>query len=49
MKIVKKEIEWEEGCEDIKLAQCERGTYYLKYTGYNGDKLHLVRQILKLS
>jgi predicted GH43/DUF377 family glycosyl hydrolase len=37
-----KQYEWEGGCEDPRLVEDENGTYYLNYTGYDGDKARLM-------
>ena len=34
--------EWEGGCEDPRVVQDEKGTYYLTYTAYDGDKARLL-------
>jgi predicted GH43/DUF377 family glycosyl hydrolase len=36
-----KKWEWEGGCEDPRVVQDEKGTYYLTYTAYDGDKARL--------
>jgi len=36
-----KEFEWEGGCEDPRIVEDEKGTYYLTYTAWNGDKARL--------
>ena len=35
------EYEWEGGCEDPRIVEDEKGTYYMTYTAYNGDKARL--------
>lgn len=37
-----KKLEWEGGCEDPRLVEDDRGTYYMNYTGYDGDKARLM-------
>lgn len=37
-----KKWEWEGGCEDPRVVQDERGTYYMTYTAYDGDKARLL-------
>jgi predicted GH43/DUF377 family glycosyl hydrolase len=37
-----KKYEWEGGCEDPRIVQAEKGTYYLMYTAYDGDKARLM-------
>src|SRR5438552_1943099 len=37
-----KKYEWEGGCEDPRIAEADNGTYYLTYTGYEGDKARLM-------
>src|SRR5438477_1629721 len=37
-----KKYEWEGGCEDPRIAEADNGTYYLTYTGYDGDKARLM-------
>ena len=37
-----KKYEWEGGCEDPRIVENETGTYYLSYTGYDGDKARLM-------
>jgi predicted GH43/DUF377 family glycosyl hydrolase len=37
-----KKYEWEGGCEDPRVVQDEKGTYYLTYTAYDGDKARLL-------
>lgn len=37
-----KKYEWEGGCEDPRIAEDETGTYYMTYTGYDGDKARLL-------
>lgn len=37
-----KKWEWEGGCEDPRITQDERGTYFLTYTAYDGDKARLL-------
>lgn len=34
--------EWEGGCEDPRIVEDGNGTYYLTYTGYDGDKARLM-------
>jgi predicted GH43/DUF377 family glycosyl hydrolase len=36
-----KKWEWEGGCEDPRVVQDEKGTYYMTYTAYDGDKARL--------
>jgi len=38
---VYKKYEWEGGCEDPRLVEDEKGTYYMTYTSYDGDKARL--------
>ena len=35
-------LEWEGGCEDPRVVRDERGTYYMTYTAYDGDKARLM-------
>ena len=35
------EHEWEGGCEDPRIVEDEKGTYYLTYTAYNGRAIRL--------
>lgn len=35
-------LEWEGGCEDPRVVQDEKGTYYMTYTAYDGDKARLM-------
>ena len=37
-----KKWEWEGGCEDPRVVQDEKGTYYMTYTAYDGDKARLL-------
>lgn len=37
-----KKYEWEGGCEDPRIAEDEKGIYYLTYTAYDGDKARLL-------
>ena len=37
-----KKYEWEGGCEDPRIAEDEKGKYYLTYTAYDGDKARLM-------
>jgi beta-1,2-mannosidase len=37
-----KKYEWEGGCEDPRIVQDDKGTYYLTYTAYDGDKARLL-------
>jgi predicted GH43/DUF377 family glycosyl hydrolase len=37
-----KKYEWEGGCEDPRIVEDETGTYYLTYTGFDGDKARLL-------
>lgn len=37
-----KKYEWEGGCEDPRIVEDEKGTYYLMYTAYDGDKARLL-------
>lgn len=37
-----KKYEWEGGCEDPRIVEDESGTYYVSYTGYDGDKARLM-------
>jgi beta-1,2-mannosidase len=37
-----KKWEWEGGCEDPRVVQDEKGTYYMTYTSYDGDKARLL-------
>jgi len=37
-----KKYEWEGGCEDPRIVEDEKGTYYLTYTAYDGDKARLM-------
>ena len=34
--------EWEGGCEDPRIAEDEKGKYFLTYTAYDGDKARLL-------
>ena len=36
-----KKYEWEGGCEDPRIVEMHKGTYYLTYTAYDGDKARL--------
>jgi len=35
-------FEWEGGCEDPRIAEDAKGTYYLTYTAYDGEKARLM-------
>lgn len=37
-----KVYEWEGGCEDPRVIEDENGTYFMTYTGYDGDKARLL-------
>jgi predicted GH43/DUF377 family glycosyl hydrolase len=37
-----KKYEWEGGCEDPRIVEDENGTYFMSYTGYDGDKARLL-------
>ena len=37
-----KKYEWEGGCEDPRIVEDDKGTYYLTYTAYDGDKARLM-------
>ncbi|MGZ3752831.1 MAG: glycoside hydrolase family 130 protein [Mucilaginibacter sp.] len=37
-----KKIEWEGGCEDPRVVEDDKGTYYMTYTAYDGDKARLL-------
>lgn len=37
-----KRWEWEGGCEDPRVVQDSAGTYYMTYSGYDGDKARLM-------
>ncbi|HEY4208876.1 MAG TPA: hypothetical protein VGM31_18755, partial [Puia sp.] len=37
-----KKYEWEGGCEDPRVVEDEKGTYYMTYTAYDGDKARLL-------
>ncbi|MFT3932090.1 MAG: glycoside hydrolase family 130 protein [Chitinophagaceae bacterium] len=37
-----KKYEWEGGCEDPRVVEDSSGTYYMMYTGYDGDKARLL-------
>src|SRR5687767_12373288 len=37
-----KKYEWEGGCEDPRIVEDEKGTYYMTYTAYDGDKARLL-------
>lgn len=37
-----KKWEWEGGCEDPRVVQDAKGTYYMTYTAYDGDKARLL-------
>lgn len=37
-----KVYEWEGGCEDPRIVEDDKGTYYLTYTAYDGDKARLM-------
>ncbi|NQU52554.1 MAG: glycosidase [Bacteroidetes bacterium] len=34
-------FEWEGGCEDPRVVEDDKGTYYMAYTAYDGDKARL--------
>lgn len=34
--------EWEGGCEDPRIVQDDKGTYFMTYTAYDGDKARLL-------
>jgi predicted GH43/DUF377 family glycosyl hydrolase len=36
-----KKWEWEGGCEDPRVVQDDKGTYFMTYTAYDGDKARL--------
>jgi predicted GH43/DUF377 family glycosyl hydrolase len=36
-----KKYEWQGGCEDPRVVQDDKGTYYMTYTAYDGDKARL--------
>jgi predicted GH43/DUF377 family glycosyl hydrolase len=36
-----KKYEWEGGCEDPRVVKDDKGTYYMTYTAYDGDKARL--------
>ncbi len=36
-----RDIEWEGGCEDPRIAEDENGTYYMTYTAYSGEAIYL--------
>ncbi len=37
-----KKYEWEGGCEDPRIVEDDKNTYYLTYTAYDGDKARLM-------
>jgi predicted GH43/DUF377 family glycosyl hydrolase len=37
-----KKVEWQGGCEDPRVVEDDRGTYYMTYTAYDGDKARLL-------
>jgi len=37
-----KKWEWEGGCEDPRIVMDDKGSYYLTYTAYDGDKARLM-------
>lgn len=37
-----KKFEWEGGCEDPRIVEDERGTYYMTYTAYDGKTARLM-------
>lgn len=37
-----KPLEWEGGCEDPRVVQDEKGTYYMTYTAYDGQTARLL-------
>jgi predicted GH43/DUF377 family glycosyl hydrolase len=37
-----KKVEWEGGCEDPRVVEDDKGTYYMTYTAYDGDKARLL-------
>jgi predicted GH43/DUF377 family glycosyl hydrolase len=37
-----KKWEWEGGCEDPRIVMDDKGTYYLTYSAYDGDKARLM-------
>lgn len=37
-----KKYEWEGGCEDPRVVEDDKGTYYMTYTAYDGDKARLL-------
>lgn len=37
-----KKLEWEGGCEDPRIVQDEKGTYFMTYTAYDGDKARMM-------
>src|SRR5262249_5169010 len=37
-----KKYEWPGGCEDPRIVEDKKGTYYLAYTAYDGDKARLM-------
>jgi predicted GH43/DUF377 family glycosyl hydrolase len=37
-----KKYEWEGGCEDPRIVEDDKGSYYLTYTAYDGDKARLM-------
>jgi len=36
-----KQYEWEGGCEDPRVVMDDKGTYYMTYTAWNGDRTRL--------
>ncbi|HVW13768.1 MAG TPA: glycoside hydrolase family 130 protein [Mucilaginibacter sp.] len=36
-----KKFEWQGGCEDPRVVRDDKGTYYMTYTAYDGDKARL--------
>ena len=39
---VLKKYEWEGGCEDPRVVEDDKGTYYMTYTAFDGDKARLL-------
>lgn len=37
-----KKYEWQGGCEDPRIVEDDKGTYYMTYTAYDGDKARLM-------
>lgn len=37
-----KKLEWEGGCEDPRVVQDDKGTYYMMYTAYDGETARLM-------